>query len=1147
MRRYSFGVRGFVVAFVTFAILLLTLLFSPALGQEESGVAPSDVSNAVPSPALPAIDKAIDPDGIQRLVAASGGRAQISLNRATGAVSFVHLRGDALSALGGGTSAEAEAAAFFAEYGSIFGIKEASVELVLLQEQSDKVGMTHLTYQQVYEGVEVFAGIVRVHLNASNRITAVNGAFIPDIALNPMPTLSAEAASTIAVNAVLEQKGLNNVSTDVAVVGSNVYVFRAGLVQGVAGGNHLVYSVEVANSERSIREFVYVDAHNGKIVDQITGVHEALDREVSEGSLANVIWSEGDPDPIPAGWAGGTAQQVTDWNNEIDGARETYNLFASMTNGGWLSFNGVDGTMRTVNNDPGINCPNANWNGTSTNYCSDVTGDDTVAHEWGHAYTEYTHNLIYQWQSGALNESYSDIWGEVVDFLNGRGLDVPGGLRAANGSACSTFGSGSPSTDNTYRWLSGEDDPAFGGAIRDMWRPECYGDPGRVSSPSYTCSTADGGGVHTNSGVPNHGFALAVDGGTYNGQTITGIGLTKAAHIYWRAGSVYQTPSSDFNDHANALAASCSDLIGDPLYALSTSSPTGVISGEVISQADCNELDKVIAAVELQNEPVQCNFEPLLDPNAPPLCTEGNVNSISLTDWESGLGSWTVGTRDVANPASFDTPDWAVVGSLPDGRPGSAAFVQDIAGLGACTPADTEAGVLFLESPVINIPAGVSVPRLAMNHWVATELGWDGGNVKIKVNGGAWTLVPAAAFEFNDYPSNLNGGANDNPMAGEPAFTGTDGGSVGGSWGQSQINLSGLAGAGDTIQLRMEMGLDGCNGVIGWYVDEVEVYACSAGQAPQIGVAPGNLASTQTTDSVVTKTLTISNLGQDDLTWTIDEVEPLVLPAADMSLPNSNMERQPGVTPPATDQAFVPTGAIVQDGSFEAGTPNPVWNEFSTNFGTPLCDANCGGPPAHTGNWHAWFGGIAAAEQGSVDQDVTIPTGTATLSFWLLMGATPGASGSLEVSLDSTPIFTVTQDDVADYDVYTQVTIDVSAFADGGVHTLLFNGEEGAGATLNFFVDDVAIDVEAPGLCDTPGDIPWLTVSPGNGTTAGSSNSLVDVVFDSTGLAIGVYTGTLCIDSNDPVAPQVEVPVTLTVGEEVPNFIIYLPVVVKSD
>ena len=56
----------------------------------------------------------------------------------------------------------------------------------------------------------------------------------------------------------------------------------------------------------------------------------------------------------------------------------------------------------------------------TTNYCNGVTSDDIVAHEWGHAYTEYTSGLIYQWQSGAMNESYSDIWGETVDLINDR-------------------------------------------------------------------------------------------------------------------------------------------------------------------------------------------------------------------------------------------------------------------------------------------------------------------------------------------------------------------------------------------------------------------------------------------------------------------------------------------------------------------------------------------------------------------------------------------------------------------------------------------------------------------------------------------------------------------------------------------------------
>ena len=134
----------------------------------------------------------------------------------------------------------------------------------------------------------------------------------------------------------------------------------------------------------------------------------------------------------------------------------------------------------------------------------------------------------------------------------------------------------------------------------------------------------------------------------------------------------------------------------------------------------------------------------------------------------------------------------------------------------------------YIESPAISIPAGAS-PQLAFDHWVATEAGWDGGNVKMSVNGGAFNLVSSVRFDFNAYNSTLNtaGQGNDNPLAGEAAFTGTDGGSVGGTWGQSQVDLSGLAGPGDNVRLRFEMGMDGCNGIIGWYVDDVRVYTCA--------------------------------------------------------------------------------------------------------------------------------------------------------------------------------------------------------------------------------------------------------------------------------------------------------------------------------
>ena len=57
----------------------------------------------------------------------------------------------------------------------------------------------------------------------------------------------------------------------------------------------------------------------------------------------------------------------------------------------------------------------------------------------------------------------------------------------------------------------------------------------RCRDAEYKCDADDSGGVHSNSGVVNHGYALLVDGGTYNGVDVNGIGLDKAANIYWRA------------------------------------------------------------------------------------------------------------------------------------------------------------------------------------------------------------------------------------------------------------------------------------------------------------------------------------------------------------------------------------------------------------------------------------------------------------------------------------------------------------------------------------------------------------------------------------------------------------------------------------
>ena len=758
--------------------------------------------------AMPLLGQTAD-EAIQSFLDETRGAAQVRKTPATGVAKFVRLQPGAVQLPG--VAVEARADAFLNRYGRMFGIRNPG-ELQRLGVVRSPA-MAHVKYQQFHRGVPVFAGVLHASFDRGNRLLAVNGVFLPDLAVDTTPGRSAQEAADVALRHVPEAEAAAN---------TDLYVFRSGLLKGVPGQNHLVWEVEVVNAARTVREFVYVDAHFGKVVDQITGIQEALDREVSEGSLANVVWTEGDPDPIPAGWAGGSAQDVADWQDEIDGSRESYNFFGSMTNGAYLSYDGAMGQMRTVNNDPGISCPNANWNGISTNYCTGVTADDVVAHEWGHAYTEYTNNLIYQWQSGALNESYSDIWGETIDILNGRGTDSPQGARSAGG--CSIYNNGSP--DNSYRWLMGEDASAFGTAIRDMWNPNCEGDPGKVTDTAqYICTTFDGGGVHINSGIPNHAYALLVDGGAYNGVTVSAIGFTKAARVEWEAQNLLG-PASDFVDNADALDTACAALIGATLYELDTQSPTGVVSGQSITAGDCAEVADAAAAVELRTEPTFCNFQPLLDPNAPALCGGDTPSDIHFQDFESGFGAWTADRRAIANPGTFSANDWVVVGNLPSGRGGSAAFGEDPIE-GDCQT-DIEAGVTYIESPVINIPAGAA-PQLAFDHWVATEDSWDGGNVKMSVNGGAFNLVSSVRFDFNAYNGTLTsaGQGNDNPLAGQSAFTGTDGGSVGGSWGQSQVDLSGLASGGDSIRLRFEMGMDGCNGILGWYVDDVRVYECA--------------------------------------------------------------------------------------------------------------------------------------------------------------------------------------------------------------------------------------------------------------------------------------------------------------------------------
>jgi Zn-dependent metalloprotease len=890
------------------------------------------------------------------LAAETDGTARMVIDPATSRARLIQFPAGSIQIKG--ANPIEKAGRFLARYGELLGVQDATQDLELVRSDSDQMGMTHLVFRQSHADVPVFGAELRVHLDPGGEIVTVNGTLVPDLTLDTSPTISWDLAESRARTLLAKENGLS--ANDLSFFGADLMIYRSGLTRGIPGQNHLTWKVEVGFGHR-LRELFFIDAHGGQLIDRIDQIH-TIERRVYHRNTDTTLWNEGDALP----YSGLTSAKDAEVNDLIQSAQETYDLFFNISGGSYLSYNGNDIAMRSIYESDSLSgsCPNAQWNGRTTDYCEGMAVDDVIAHEWTHAYTRANHDLIYAWQPGALNESYSDIFGEIVDMTNGRGLDDPSPPRAANGcsssggirmppalevtapaSAAGPYATGgatwnpavwsvsgtvelvddgtetatdacealtgftegrvalidrgtcsfatkainaqdagaiaiivanneddglytmtasdpipeipgvfidlsdgqtlksvegqglhvememdSPMEDSV-RWLVAEDTSI--NAFRDMWNPNCFRDPGAVNDINYWCGSGDNGGVHINSGISNHAFALLVDGGTFRGESIAPIGMTKAAHIYWRAMTVYQGPTTDYPEHADLMELSCSDLIGQPI----TSLTTGGAIGDTIDATDCEQVAKAMSAVGMRAAP-SCDFNVILDPDPPALPTGQQV---FFEGFSGPPGTeWTISSEGVYPEHNPALTDWQWTNDVPDGGDGGSMWAIDSYFIGNCEPNDDDqSGVTRLESPTIDIPTSASGAILVFDHWVATEDGWDGGNLRISVNGADYQVVPAGAFLYNPYNSAVIDEiiideqllTNTNPLAGEPAYTGEDEGHVfGGSWGQSQVDLDFFAGPGDSVRLRWDFGIDGCNGFVGWYVDNVQVIAEGATQ-----------------------------------------------------------------------------------------------------------------------------------------------------------------------------------------------------------------------------------------------------------------------------------------------------------------------------
>lgn len=790
-----------------------------------------------------------------RLEAAAGAPVKSTVSPDTGLVTFLAMESRSPLAVADArdSSPEAIALAFLETHGSVFGLASTATEVELARpSQRDALGMDHVRFRQVVRGVPVTAGELIVHLRGSD-VVAVNAETLPNAdAVNTDPTVSTESALEMARTLLSSRLHRD----DAELSEPRLEILNRGLLEGRRKTSHLAWFIEAKAFE--LRQYIWVDAHTGNLLLHFSQLTDAKNRLIYNGNNAAAL-----PGTLMR-TEGQAATADAEADRAYDYSGHTYDYY--FTQHGRDSFDGAGGALKsTVHHCPsGKPCPyeNAFWDGVQMVYGEGyAAADDVVAHELTHAVTEHTAGLFYYMQSGALNESFSDMFGETVDLTNVGGADTA-----------------------AVRWRMGEDLPG-GGAFRNMSNPGLFGHPGRVNDPNYYCDSGDNGGVHLNSGVPNHFYALLSDGGTYNSVTVTGIGLTKAGKIAYRALTEYLVTGSGFVDAANAFQQSCTDLVGT----------SGITAG------DCTQVASAIAAVEMAH-PFLCTGDPA---TGPALCPAGQAeSSIFFDDFETGTSNPNWSTSSVGANAWYVSQEFA------------ASALWSLWGYDYFEITDSR----------IQMNNNVAIPsraRMQFRHsWDFDPPAYDGGVVEYSVNNGAnWFDASSFISQGPGYTGTITPGYG-NPLSGRSAFVGSSQG-----YTATQLNLASLAG--QNVRFRFRIGTDDLFDWWGWYVDDVRIYQCPclyslASPMGFVGAGGGSGTLEVVTEagcswsaSTSTPWLSLSNIGVGNK-------------ATFTALPNTTGSPRSGTITAAGQTFTVYQGAATD---FYTITPCRVFNTSST---TPL-------------------------------------------------------------------------------------------------------------------------------------------------------------------------------------------------------------------
>lgn len=457
---------------------------------------------------------------------------------------------------------------FLGQYKALYKMHDPATELRLSRSEVDELSMTHARFQQMVRGVPVVGAELAAHYDSVGRITSIDANYVADLdGIDVQPTIDAKA-SEAAVKAEIVLHSTNVDESMLTASEPKLVIFALG-----DGPARLAYEhkVRAVFGDEPAIWVTTVDAKTGQVIDRynnlmtvegsatnVLGVTKTFQVSASGGGYVMTdatrgggirTYTAGNQQTAPG--SNVSSSTLTQWDRTTAGpgaavdahvnAASVYDYYKTKH-----ARNAIDGAGGALVSTAhfGQAFDNAFWDpdleqmayGDGGQLFKPLSaGLDVVAHEFTHGVTSATSNLRYQNQSGALNESVSDIFGAFIEH--------------------------SVKADATKNWTMGEDIAKRAGLLRDFKNPAAGDQPAHMTK--YVNTQQDSGGVHINSGIPNNAAYLMTVGGTNpvsKTEVKFGIGWDKSEKLWYRANTKYFLATTNFAQAVTGVMSAAKDV-----------------------------------------------------------------------------------------------------------------------------------------------------------------------------------------------------------------------------------------------------------------------------------------------------------------------------------------------------------------------------------------------------------------------------------------------------------------------------------------------------------------------------------------------------------------------------------------------------------